>query len=511
MACANLANLQLARASARRKEFGIRLALGASRGRLVWQVLTESAVLALGGGVLGLLFANWASRLIVRQISTSRAPVLLDLSVDWSLLGFTFAVAAFTVCIVGLAPAFRAIASGANVLLRSNSRSLAAGWRSMNLEKSIVVIQMALSLVLVFGAALFVRSFATLATLDAGFDRQEVLVASLDTPTGYSAERRRAEFQEVLEALRAHPDIRSAAQTTQIPLTSNSWTSGARAPGVEKTVFMNRVTSGYFTTLGTPIYAGRDFTAADTPEAPLVAIVNERFARTFFGEANPIGRTFESDDLKNRRIEVVGVAKDSKYLDLRRAAPETVFLAASQSSGSPRNFVVRSVGDPARAIGTVASTVRTLNPSLRLEFRVFDTIAGDSLAQERLLAMLTGFFGVLALLVAGLGLYGVMSLAVSGRRREIALRIALGAPHFSVLWMVMRDVAIVTATGMSAGVLLGWLGGRLAAALLVDAQVSGIAAWGIATGLLATAAGLAGYLPARRAARVDPMLVLREE
>jgi putative ABC transport system permease protein len=525
IACANLANLLLARASARRKEFAVRLALGASRGRLVRQLLTESLLLAIAGAALGLVFAQWASRLIVSQMSSARSPIFLDLSLDRTVLGFTMTAAALTALIFGLAPAFRSTDLSANALLRGSGRSIAAGWRGFGLEKLLVVVQIALSLVLVFGAALFVRSFNALSNLDPGFDRREVLMIGVDARrANFPEAQRKAEFARLLEDMRAVPGVKSAAALVQPPIDSGSWTSRAFVRGYQATsdrdrrIYMNRVSPGYFTTMGARLIGGRDFNEHDTMGAPLVAIVNQAFARKFMRGANPIGQTFEmpGDTSDERRtMHIVGLMQDMKYLNLRAEMPETVFVAASQEPkpGNYPNFAVRAAagGDFAALTRGITAAARRVHPDLGLEFRVFDTMVKESLAQERLIAMLSGFFGALALLVAGIGLYGVMSLAVSRRRQEIGIRMALGAHPSWVVSMVLRDVAIVTIAGLAVGTLSGALSGHLVTTLLFGLEPNDVATWIGAIAALASAAALAGYLPARRAARVDPMTALREE
>jgi putative ABC transport system permease protein len=525
IACANLANLLLSRASARRKEFAVRLALGASRARLVRQLLMESLLLAAAGAALGLLFAKWASGLIVAQMSVARSPIFLDLSIDRTVLGFTMAVAALTALIFGLAPAFRSTDLSANALLRGSGRSIAAGWRGFGLEKLLVVVQIAFSLVLIFGAALFVRSFTALSTLDPGFNQREVLMVGLDARrANLPQDRRLTEFARLLESMRALPGVKSAAVLMMPPIDGGSWTSRAFVRDYQATseqdrrIYMNRVSPGYFATMGATLRGGRDFNEHDTANAPLVAIVNEAFARKFMGGGNPVGRTFElpgdNDDAPRDVVQVVGLMKDMKYASLRAEVPETVFVPMGQERrpGNYPNFAVRATGGDVMALSRgITAAARAIHPELMLEFRVFDTMVKESLAQERLIAMLSGFFGALALLVAGIGLYGVMSLAVSRRRQEIGIRMALGAHPSWVIAMVLRDVAIVTIAGLAVGTISGVLSGRLVTTLLFGLEPNDVGTWVGAIAALASAAALAGYLPARRAARIDPMTALREE
>jgi putative ABC transport system permease protein len=519
MACANLANLLLARASARQKEFAVRLALGASRVRLVRQLLTESLLIASAGAVLGLLFAQWAGRLVVRQIAYGSATVFVDLSIDRAVLGFTIGIAALTAIIFGLAPAFRSTDLSANALLKGSSRSVtASGWRGFSLEKLLIVVQIAVSLVLVCGAALFVRSFASLTTLDPGFDRRQVLVVDVDARrVNYPVERRREEYQRILDAVRALPGVESAAETMVTPITGSNSSDRVFVEGKpSRGVYTNHVSPGYFATMGTPIYAGREISTEDTLSAPRVALVNETFARVFFDGANPVGRTFETEEpeeTSRRHFQIVGLVKDSKYDSLKNTIPPTAYYAIAQDPDPALDttYMVRGTGDTAALVRDVTATVRGIHNDLALQLDVFDAIVDKSLAQERLIAMLSGFFGALALLVAGIGLYGVMSLAVSRRRNEIGIRMALGARPASVVRMVVWDVAIVTAIGLAIGAVSGVLSGRLVKTLLFGLDPSDATTWLLAIATLGAAAALAGYLPARRASRLDPMLALRED
>ncbi len=378
IACANLANLLLARASARRKEFAVRLALGASRARLVRQLLTESLLLAIAGAALGLLFAQWASRLIVSQMSSARAPIFLDLSIDRTVLGFTMAAAALTTLIFGLAPAFRSTNLSANALLRGSGRSIAAGWRGFGLEKLLVVIQIAFSLVLIFGAALFVRSFNALSTLDPGFDRHEVLIVGLDARrANFPEEQRPAEFARLLEGMRAVPGVKSAAALSMTPIDGGAWTSRAfvrdyqAATEQDRRIYMNRVSPDYFATIGAMLRGGRDFNEHDTLNAPQVAIVNEAFARKFMRGGNPIGQSFlvpgDNNEDERRTLQIVGMVKDMKYVNLRAEVPETVFVPMAQEPkpGNYPNFAVRGTGGDVRALARgITAAARGVHPEL---------------------------------------------------------------------------------------------------------------------------------------------------
>jgi putative ABC transport system permease protein len=524
IACANLANLLLARATARQREFAVRLALGASRPRLIRQLLFESVIIASAGALCGLFVAQWASRLLVRQltpVTQSATPIVVDLTIDWRVLAFTIAVTLMTALLFGLAPAFRSTDLSAGALMKSGTRSIAGGWRRFNLEKLLITAQIAMSLVLVFGASLFVRSFTSLAMLDPGFKSEHVLVVDvnirrMDVPM----ERRQALFEQIGEAMRPVPGVQSMAIASIAIINNGGWRTGNievegfTPSGTEnKYVYMNGVSPGYFATMGTAIYAGRDIGPQDTAQSPRVALINQAFARKFFGEKNPVGQRYvERQGAQTRTTEIIGLVQDAKYLNLREAMPPTAYVPIAQDrQGNGRNYVLRAVGDPNALIPSLTSAITGVNKNISFTFTKMDDTIEASLTQERLLAMLAGFCGTLALLVAGIGLYGVMWLAMTRRRSEIGIRMALGAQPANVIRMVLREVAIVTAAGIISGMALAMISGQLVTRLLYGLTSTDTNTWLIAITLLAAIAGLAGYLPARRAARVDPMLALRDE
>jgi putative ABC transport system permease protein len=352
-----------------------------------------------------------------------------------------------------------------------------------------------------------------------------VLMVGVDARRANLPEEQRAmEFARLLEAMRAMPGVKSAAALVMPPIDGGSWTSNAQVRGYQASserdqrIYMNRVSPGYLATMGATLLGGRDFNEHDTLNAPNVAIVNEAFARKFMRGRNPVGETFEkaSERVEGERetVQIVGLVKDMKYVSLRAEVPETVFVPTAQEAKPSNypNFAVRAAGGDVMALTRgITAAARNIHPELAVDFRVFDTMVKESLAQERLLAMLSSFFGALALLVAGIGLYGVMSLAVSRRRQEIGIRMALGAHPSSVVAMVLRDVAIVTIAGLVVGTTAGALSGHLVTTLLFGLEPNDVATWIGAIAALASAAALAGYLPARRAARVDPMTALRED
>jgi putative ABC transport system permease protein len=522
IACANLANLFVARASGRQKEFAVRLAIGASRGRIVRQLLVESLLLAVAGALLGLAFADAASRLIVRSLSSAQAPVFVDVAIDWRVLAFTVVAAMATVVLFGMAPALRSARVSANDVLKSGGRGIAHGWARLDVEKALVVLQIALSLVLVFGAALFVRSFVALATLHPGFDASHVMQVATDLARADVPQSQRLlVFDRIAAELRTIPGVESVGWVQFPPVRGSDSTNRIEVPGFTATgrdryILSNRVSAGYFETMGTPFIAGRDFDAHDTIGAQPVVIVNEAMMRKYFHGEHPIGREIEVQVERNewRSLTVVGLVRDTVYHNLRETPPPTMYAAVSQDARPSHSLtlVVRTRADrPIVVEREVTAAGARIDPNITFEFRSMETQLADSLIQERLLAMLSAFFGLLALLVAGIGLYGMMSLAVTRRRGELGVRMALGADPRGIVWLVLRDVAIVTAFGLVAGAAIALASGRVVATLLFGLTPTDPRTCVAAALLLGGVALLAGYLPARRAARLDPMIALRDE
>jgi putative ABC transport system permease protein len=521
IACANLANLLLARATTRRNEFAVRLAIGASRGRLVRQLLTESVLLATAGALLGVGFAHVASRAIVRGLSSNRSPVFVDVSADWRVLVFTAGVTMATVVLFGMAPAIRSTRVSANDALKAGGRGIATGWRRFNLEKILMTAQIALSLVLVFGASLFVRSFATLATLDPGFNASGIVQAGTNLArTDIPPARRLLVYDQLAASLRAIPGVESVAAVQIPPVRGDMLNSRVKVEGFTPTtgrdtrLLSNRVSSGYFRVMQTPFYAGRDFSERDTVNSPGVVIINQAAMSRFFHGESPIGRVIyvEIEHDAWEPLTVVGVVSNTAYQSLRETPPPLMYFALSQQAppGTFITFVLRGTGTTAVAQAVTAAG-RAIDPNITFDFRSLETQLADSLIQERLLAMLPGFFGMVALFTAAIGLYGMVSLAVTRRRNELGVRMALGAAPRGIVWLVLRDMAFITGVGLMAGVALAFASGRLVTALLYGLTPTDPATAALAVALLGGVALLAGYLPARRAARLDPMIALRDE
>ncbi|HVO97235.1 MAG TPA: ABC transporter permease [Bryobacteraceae bacterium] len=519
--CANVANLLLARCAARQREIAIRMALGSGRGRLIRQLLTESLVLSLTGAALGVLFAQWGARLLVGFLSSGRGRVFLDLSIDVRVLAFTTGVAILTGVLFGLAPAWRGTRVNPQAAMKANARGVLEGGR-FGVGKALVVAQVALCLVLVVGAGLMLSTFFRLETLDAGFGREHVLLARVDLRNGhYPEERRAAVFEEMRERLGALPGVRSASASNMTPISGSFWNEdleieGYTSKGRDDTlVYFNEVSPGYFDTLGTALIAGRDFNAHDTPHSPKVALINETTAKRFFAGQNPIGKRYRVEE--GRRwgdwVEIVGVVKDAKYGDLREEILPTAYVATTQDAkpNTEITFELRAAADPAALISGVKSAIAQVNSGVSLEFTTFAAQVDESLARERLLATLSGFFGGLALLLATIGLYGVMSYNVARRRNEIGIRMALGAEQGRVLRMVMKEAAVLIVIGLAAGLCAALGVTRFVASFLYGLKPNDAWTLGLAAGTLALVAAVAGFFPARRASRLDPMAALRDE
>ena len=451
IACMNVANLLLARAAVREREIAVRVALGSGRSRLVRQLLTESVLLALLGAALGVLFANWGSKLLVGLLSGSSSQVFLDLAIDRRVLAFTIAVAVATGLLFGLAPAWRLSRVQPHAAMKG--RGVAEGHSRINLGKILVTLQVALSLVLIAGAGLMRSTFRNLVSLDPGFEREHVLLASLDLRNGhYPEEKRAAVYRDILERLRAIPGVRQASSSMMTPVGRSMWNQEITVDGYtassrdDAAVFFNRVSDGYFETLHTPLLAGRDFDNHDGVGAGLVAIVNQKMAEKFFAGRAPLGGHFRMHEgpTLGPPIEIIGVVKDAKYQTLREQTPPTAYVPAAQEE-KPRlsaNFELLATGPPSALIPDVKAAVAEVNPDVTLTFRTLEAQVSESLSLERLLATLSGFFGGLALLLATIGLYGVMSYNVARRRSEIGIRMALGARRGRLLGMVLGEVGL---------------------------------------------------------------------
>ena len=521
IACANLANLMLARASAREREMAVRLAIGADRSRLIRQLLAESLLLTVIGAAIGALLAQFLSSYVLTFLTTRADPLFVQLGADWRVFGFTAAVAIVTCILFGLTPAMRASRTAPVSAMRSSGRGLTADRGKFGLRRALVVSQVALSLVLLVGALLFVNSMRNLLTLDAGFRENGLLIAGIDlSRLNLAPARRGVFFHELLNRIQATPGVEGAASANIVQISGSGWNDSIEFIGQAKhermVPWFNRVSAGYFHTMGTPLLAGRDFDDRDTPASPEIAVVNQEFSAKFLGGANPIGKSFRmlvGPGEPQHIYEIVGLVKNSKYRSLREDFKPQVFVAESQNKqpGSALSFLVRS----SMPIGALMSSVKRIlleqNAEASVQFQVFKTQVRESLMRERLMATLSGFFGFLAVVLATVGLYGVISYMVARRRNEIGIRIALGANRGEVLQLVLREAGMLLAAGLVLGTVLALAAGRAASSLLFGLKASDPVTIGLSVALLAVVAVAASFIPALRAARLEPMTALREE
>ncbi|MEP7367765.1 MAG: ABC transporter permease, partial [Acidobacteriota bacterium] len=521
IACANLANLLLARASAREREIAVRQAMGASRWRLIGQLLSESFMLAALGGLLGAVLARVLSQTLVAFLDRGTNTLQITDGTDWRVFGFTALLALLTCLLFGLAPAIRATASAPAQAMRGGRGSIGTAERH-GLRRMLVVSQIALSLVLLVGALLFGRSLRNLVTTETGIQPDGVLVAGIDTKLPQiPPERRKFMFEELEERIKSEPGVLSVATAWLRPFGGSGWNEDATADGKDaergkKLVWMNRVGPGYFRTMGTAILAGRDFTRRDDMSAPQVAIVTEEFARQLMGGANPVGRTFrvEADAGKPDRVyQVVGFVKNTKYGGLREDFRPIAFFPMNQDPDTPGaiSFMVRVRGPLDGVMSSVRRRMAEVNPQLLVEFDVLEVDAMNSVLRERLMANLSGGFGLLAGLLSMLGLYGVMSYMVARRQSEIGVRMALGAGWREILALVAREAGVLVAVGIAIGLAGSFAVSRYAESLLFGLKPNDALTLVIACAGLAATAMVATLVPALRALNLDPVTALRQE
>jgi len=526
IACANVANLFLARASARRHEFSVRLALGASRWRLARQQLVEALLLAAFGSAGGLVIAQWASNLLVRQLSTHATTVFLDTSLDWRVLAFTTSVAIAVALLFGVVPALRASRTEPTDAMREHGRST-ADQRRIGFGGALVAGQVALCLVLVVAAGLFIRTFAALATLNVGFDRDRVLLARLDVPQ-ISAEpsQRAALYERIAATVRGLPGVGHAAMSEVTPVSGMitdvyvEAENGPRLAPPQNISYRNVITPDWFATYGTRLVAGRDFDDRDRVPSPPVAIVNETFARRFLPGANPLGRRVRNPSsapgVTRPWMEVVGVVADATYLSLRAAVPPTMYVPLAQLPAGPGFFpfatlsVRAASGSPLSLARGVSDAIAQVDSGIALTFTPLKQQVDAALVQERVMAMLSGWFSVLALLLSALGLYGVTTYSVNRRRMEIGIRMAIGAAPRRVVRLVLARVMVLLGLGVVIGTAASVWASKFIATLLYGLEPRDPATLISSAAILASIGALAGSVPAYRASRVDPAEVLRE-
>ncbi|HUE00769.1 MAG TPA: ABC transporter permease [Bryobacteraceae bacterium] len=517
IACANLANLMLARSSARGREIAIRLALGASRGRLLRHLLAESGLLALAGGALGIALAGPLSRVLIWSITPEGETVNLQVATDWRVLLFAAAAAILACIIFGALPALRASNSQPAEAMKTGGRGMTAGRERLSLERIMVVTQISVSLLLLVGALLFVRSFRNLMTFNPGMRVGGITAGFLGFWQSNVPPDRWLEYKrELLEEVRATPGVLDAATTSNAPLLGSSWEHGVRVGSVEDTSKFTWVSPGYFNTMGIPVVRGRGFDRNDTAASTRVAVVNQTFVRRLLAGADPIGRTLRTGQepgYPSTVYEIVGVIPDTQYNDLRGKTPPMTFEPASQlpSPGPWTGLLIHSNIPAAALSSTIKRRLAATNPDVIAELSDFEQDVHNGLAPDRLMAMLTGFFGILAAVLAMIGLYGVISYMVARRRNEIGIRVALGAKRGQIVSLVMRESAYLLAIGIAIGMAVSLAAGRSAGSLLFGLKPYDAPTLLAAAVLLAVVAAAASFVPARRASKLDPMAALRDE
>jgi len=515
IACANLANLLLARASARDREVAVRVAMGASRAALVRQFLAESCLLAGAGVTLAVFLASVFGRVLLLAIATGQGGPALALSIDWRVLLYATAAASATCIVFGLAPAIRATRVQPVDALRAGGRGTTSGHQRLSLERLMVAAQIAMALVMLLSALLFVQSFRKLMTVDTGMRHVGISIGNFRFPESVSVERFDDFRRELLAEITSVPGVVNAGTTTHTPLIGGSWSHGVRMGAVEAGAQFTWVSPGYFDAMGIRIVQGRGFTLRDTRSSPRVAIVNQRFVRRFVGTTDPIGQTLRTDPepgYPSTVFEIVGVIPDTQYNDLRSETRSIVFVPDSQhpSPGPGATIMIHSSLPSDVAVASVRQRVAQRYPGIISEFSNFQSRIEDGLVRERLLALLAGFFGVLAVMLTVVGLYGMLSYAVAQRRPEIGVRIALGALRLDVIGLVMREAGWLLVAGVIVGTVFSLVAGRTVSTLLFGVKPNDPVTLVAACFLLTMIAAVASFLPARRASRIDPAQMLRE-
>jgi len=520
IACANLANLLLARASVREREIAVRQAIGAARGRLIRQLLAESMLLALLGAAVGALLAGLLSRGLIAFLTTEGNRMFVGLGIDWRVLGFTAAMAVLTCVLFGLVPAMRATRVEPASVMRASGRGLTAGREKFSLRRALVVAQMAMSLVLLAGALLFVRSLQKLLAVDPGFRPEGIVAVSVDYRAAHYPSARIAEVRrQTLERLLIRTGAISAGQVDMTPISGsgwdqNVWADGSSGPRIDG--MFNRVGPGYFRTMGTAFMAGRDFNEHDNLTATKVAIVNEEFAKKIFHGQNPVGRSFRREESANKPDSlflIVGLVRNTKYYELREDFRPIAFLPEDQDEepGPGGTFVLRTNAPLGAFYREAEEAVADIHPGLGIDFAVLTAQIKESLMRDRLMAALAGAFGLLAGVLAVLGLYGVIAYMVARRRNEIGVRIALGASRTQVIGLILREAVLLLAVGLTLGAVLAAWAGQAAESLVYGLKLRDPLTLGGAVALLAIVALVASYGPAWRASLLQPMDALRDE
>jgi len=522
IACANLASLLVARGEARQREIGVRLALGAGRWRLVRQLLTESLLLALAGGVAGVVLASWTLDGLVGAIPQSYGAVGIEARLDYRVLAFAIGLSILTGVLFGLAPALRATRVDLQSTLKDQGASVSGGLSNVRLRKWLIVSQVALTAVLLTGAGLFVHSLMNLKRFDLGVRTDHVMEFSIAPELNrYSPPQTIALFDRMRRDIAALPGVRSVSAAEIAVFANNNSDSNVTVEGYaaredeDTHVFGNSVGPNYFATMGIPLLGGREFSEADSASSPKVAIINETMARRYFAGRNPIGLhfAFGSGAKVHPDIEIVGVVKDSKHASVRQVIHPFAYLPYAQESDlGQATFYVRTIQDPAAMAAALRKAVQGYDANLPVyDFKTLPQQVTESVFNDRLLTFFSLCLGLLASLLAAIGLYGVMAYVVARRTREIGIRIALGATRENVAWLILREVVRMAAVGLVIGLCVAFATGRLIESQLFGVKASDPLVFALAAALLAAVAVLAGCLPARKAASVDPMVALRYE
>ncbi len=534
IACANLANLMLVRGSGRVKEIAVRLAMGATRPRIIGQLLIESLSLSALGGITGLAVAFWADRALMKiYLPSDSGGMNISSAPDLRILLFNLTVTVLTGVIFGLVPALQTTKPNIAGTLKDQAGAVVGGSGHHRLRKGLVVAQVTLSLLLLVGAGLFVRSLTNLRNLGPGFSPERLVGFQIDPSlNGYTSERLKVFYPQLSEILSSIPGVRSVGLASMRILEDNEWDSSMSVEGFSPAKpdehaepYMNAISFNYFATLGVPIVAGRDFTMNDShivkhgPQewnwVPSTVMINEKFAKKYFAGRNPIGLHlgFGTDPGTPTDMEVIGVVKDFKYTNLRDEIPEQAYVPyLGDRFLTGMTIYIRTTADPNQLMSTVRSTVRDMDPNVPVyAMRTTEVTINESLSTERMIASLSAVFGFLATLLAVIGLYGVMAYTVAQRTREVGIRIALGAARGNVIWLVMREVLLLVAIGVVAGVTASLVLTRVVQSQLFGLTPHDPLTLGLATAALALVACAAGYIPAFRASRLDPMAALRYE
>jgi predicted permease len=525
IACANVANLLIAKLASRQKEIAIRAALGSSRWQIVRQYFIESLVLAIAGGAIGLVIATWTTGLLIRAMPIQDLLRSLSATPDARVLAFTLALCALTALIFGLVPAIQASRPALVTALKDEIGTTSGGVKHARMRKTLVVGQVALSVLLLAAAGLFARSLYNLRALDPGFKVDHLLTFSIDpTLSNYTQERTQQFAARLQETLSAAPGVLGATASEVPALTDSTWSSTVRIDGYtpkegeDMNPSVNGIGPGYFRAMGIPLVAGREFTERDVLSAPKVALINETMAKKYWGDESPLGRRFAFGRDRATDIEIVGVVKDSKHATLREEIQRFVYVPYMQNDAlTGLTFYVRTGNDPQSMVGTVRNGVQRIDPSLPLyDLKTMEVQARESLFVERIMAGLSVAFGFVATVLAAIGLYGVMSYAVARRTREIGIRMALGANRKTVLGLVLREVGLMAIAGIVVGLaasaaLLKLMGSQAAERMLFGLSPADPMTIAASTLLLGLVAMIAGFVPARRATAIDPMRALRSE